>query len=506
MEKLKDKYHVAVLGSGISGSITALILSKLGYSTVLIDKATHPRFALGESSTYITAEILKFISIKYDVPELQDLAYYADIVDKHSDIVVGSKQYFEYMWHGLDNREHSDKTRIHEVVSELPRPVCQYYRQDLDHHVFKLAISQGADALEGALITNVQTHEGVQISCEKENASITINADFVVDASGASSVLNRIYNFRNDADTSDIPLKSRAIFTHFSGVSTLESVMSSNDQFNKHWSIDRKLATQHHCFDGGWFWFIPFNNGITSVGLSLDLDVFPKNDVDAKDEFWSIVNRLPVVKSMLSDVENKIPYIKTSRLQHNSTDFAGERWVALSSVAFGLDAWQSSGLATTFMSIDRVVDLLHNQVLSKNNFDSRVFDPYVSITSSEFEMLSKMIHGVYKSFKHPEIFKLYCLVPFIGTLNFMMDKKYEEAIDPKNMIFNFGDFEFTKKFETAYTEVLKLNKKDVLSEADVDNFRNILLVDMEQYNHRQYGEVSKNDAYFAKTQEVDALL
>jgi FADH2 O2-dependent halogenase len=204
-------------------------------------------------------------------------------------------------------------------------------------------------------------------------------------------------------------------------------------------------------------------------------------------------------------VKNERGFIKTPRLQFRSENFAGDRWAALSSVAFGLDAWQSSGLSTTFMSIDRLIDVLHNQVFKKKQFKKAMFDNYNCILNQEYVHLCKMIHGIYKSFKHPEIFKLYSLVPFIGTLNFMKDHKFKNASEYANMIFNFGDPEFLKYLDLAYDTVVSLSKKQTVSAYDVENFRKILLDDMVKFNHRNYGDVEKHNAYFAQQAEITAL-
>jgi FADH2 O2-dependent halogenase len=501
----RKEYDVAILGAGISGTLTSLLLNKLGYSTVLVDKSSHPRFALGESSTYITAELLKYLAEKYQAQELMDLAYYSDITASHPEITVGLKQYFQYMWHDINRGTDFNLDEVHEVVSELPRPVCQYYRSDFDHYVLKLAIASGSDYFDNTIVSKLRIDDSVFIECKREESVFNINSQFVIDASGFASVLNQYFGFKLPSESLDVPLKSRTIFTHFSKVESLESIMAQNDNFNKHWCINRHLSTQHHCFDGGWFWFIPFDNGITSVGLNLDMDVFPENSMEAEEEFWSIVNRLSVVKALLANVKNERGFIKTPRLQFRSENFAGDRWAALSSVAFGLDAWQSSGLSTTFMSIDRLIDVLHNQVFKKKQFKKAMFDNYNRILNQEYVHLCKMIHGIYKSFKHPEIFKLYSLVPFIGTLNFMKDHKFKNAGEYANMIFNFGDPEFLKYLELAYDTVVSLSKKQTVSAYDVENFRKILLDDMVKLNHRNYGDVEKHNAYFVQQAEITAL-
>ncbi len=44
-------YDVVILGSGFAGSLLGLLLRKQGLSVLVIDRARHPRFAIGESST-----------------------------------------------------------------------------------------------------------------------------------------------------------------------------------------------------------------------------------------------------------------------------------------------------------------------------------------------------------------------------------------------------------------------------------------------------------------------
>ena len=43
--------RVAVVGSGFAGSLLARVLTVQGHDVVLLERGTHPRFAIGESST-----------------------------------------------------------------------------------------------------------------------------------------------------------------------------------------------------------------------------------------------------------------------------------------------------------------------------------------------------------------------------------------------------------------------------------------------------------------------
>lgn len=501
-----DTKDVIVVGAGLAGSITSLILAKLGYKTLMIDKGSHPRFSLGESSTYITAELFRYLGVKYDIPQLMNIAYYEDISLNHQSITVGSKKYFQYMWHDKDAKQSVKNAMFTEVISEIPKPVCQYLRSDLDQYLYSQAIEMGVEAIDHADIVNIKIDDLVCVDYIHDNNLTQLSGKFIIDATGYNSVLDRFIGFDRQTSPANVPLKSRSIFCHFSGVERLERVMEENVNFDKHWCADRQLATQHHCFNGGWFWFIPFDNGVTSVGVNLDLDLYPDNDIAAEQEFWQLVNECPVVKQLLDSANSERDFIKTSRLQFTSENFVGDRWAALSAAVFGLDAWQSSGLSTSLMSIDRLIEVLHHQIFPLNLFDASLLQSYQKVLKTEYTAVAQLIHGVYKSLKHPELFSLYCLIPFIGSLSFMKDKKYQYCNDEAGLIYNLGDKEFKRLVEKAYNFVIKLSKLDAVSESDVETLRNILLVDMKKYNSRNYGDIFEKGGYFAKESESIALI
>ena len=71
-----DSYDVTIIGSGITGSVVGLILSKLGYKTLMVEKSRHPRFALGESSTPIFSQKIRHLGRTYAIPELVEVSSY----------------------------------------------------------------------------------------------------------------------------------------------------------------------------------------------------------------------------------------------------------------------------------------------------------------------------------------------------------------------------------------------------------------------------------------------
>ncbi len=87
-----ERRKILVVGSGFSGSLLASILQKDGNDVTLIDKSSHPRFAIGESSTPTAGFILKSLIDRYDLQELKPLTRYGLWREHLSEIGVGVKR------------------------------------------------------------------------------------------------------------------------------------------------------------------------------------------------------------------------------------------------------------------------------------------------------------------------------------------------------------------------------------------------------------------------------
>ncbi len=56
---VEHKVDIAIVGGGFGGALMAMVARRLGRSVVLIERGTHPRFAIGESSTPLASLLLK---------------------------------------------------------------------------------------------------------------------------------------------------------------------------------------------------------------------------------------------------------------------------------------------------------------------------------------------------------------------------------------------------------------------------------------------------------------
>ena len=74
MKRTTSSFDLCVVGSGFGGSLLAMIARRLGRSVVLIERGSHPRFAIGESSTPLANLLWEELTRRYSLPSLLPLA------------------------------------------------------------------------------------------------------------------------------------------------------------------------------------------------------------------------------------------------------------------------------------------------------------------------------------------------------------------------------------------------------------------------------------------------
>jgi hypothetical protein len=144
-------------------------------------------------------------------------------------------------------------------------------------------------------------------------------------------------------------------------------------------------------------------------------------------------------------------------------------------------------MGMNLVSIHRLVDVLHTRVLPKNDFRREHFKNYESALYREWYYISRMVDGMYKSFKHFEIFKSYCFLCFMGAESFIAWAEIKRPADPDALMLHVGDPKFVEHFMHIYNKVLELNKQDTVSPEEAEYFRSFLQNEMKVYNFRDYG-------------------
>ena len=96
---MKRACEVAIVGSGFAGSLLARVLAVLGCDVVLLERGTHPRFAIGESTTPLANLSLERLAMRYGLPDCHWLATHGRWLAHLPELRRGLKRGFTYYRH-----------------------------------------------------------------------------------------------------------------------------------------------------------------------------------------------------------------------------------------------------------------------------------------------------------------------------------------------------------------------------------------------------------------------
>ena len=406
---MERNYDVVVAGSGIAGSITALVLQQSGIRTLVIERGSHPRFAIGESTLPTTTFLLRRMAERYGIPELAEICSYEGL--RKNGCAAWPKQIF---WFGV-HRDGQPLEPRHECVNEALLaplgPDVHMVRSDVDAFLASLLKRYHVDYVDHAAIVGFDAEpDCARLKIRTPDGEEDVSAQLVIDATGHASELAQKLSLRDPQPR--LHTDTRSIFGHFRGARALDAALGGA---NPGMRFRRQAGTQHHCFDGGWFWVIPFDNDITSVGLQLDRRVFPRrDDLSAEDEFRSFVERFPSVRAHLGDLEAVRPLVATDRIQFTSHTLLADRFIATPHAAAFVEPLFSTGIMLTLSFIDRLAPAL-KAAHSANDWRTEQFRFVERLLFAEIAQIDRLVDGTIRSFRDYDLFKQYWRAWVIGT-------------------------------------------------------------------------------------------
>src|SRR5271168_3100968 len=128
-----EQCDVAVIGGGPAGSTVAALLSRMGRKVILLEKAHHPRFHIGESLLPMNLPLFERLGVLDKVRALGVFKAGAD---------------FE-----ADNPRGYNTFAFARAIGKSPPHAYQVWRQDFDRMLYEHARECGADAREGHEVT-----------------------------------------------------------------------------------------------------------------------------------------------------------------------------------------------------------------------------------------------------------------------------------------------------------------------------------------------------------------
>ncbi|MDQ3674640.1 MAG: FAD-dependent monooxygenase, partial [Gemmatimonadota bacterium] len=265
---MKSSCEVAIVGSGFAGSILARVLAVLGYDVVLLERGTHPRFAIGESSTPLANLSLERLGLRYGLADCYRLATHGRWLAHLPELRRGLKRGFTFYRHHPNEpfaTRGFDSERL--LVAASPDDSLadtHWLRADVDHHFVRQAIAAGVDYRDCVDLTSADVaSDPVRLAGTRNRTPFELRARFLIDASGPNGFLARQLSIPSGLEHTET--RSALVFSHFDGVRLMDDVAPGLPAGP--YPDDR--AAVHHLIDEGWMYALRFDHGVTSAGFLL---------------------------------------------------------------------------------------------------------------------------------------------------------------------------------------------------------------------------------------------
>jgi flavin-dependent dehydrogenase len=304
---------VLVIGGGPAGSTAAALLAQQGRSVVLLEKAHHPRFHIGESLLPANVALFEKLGVRDQVEKIGMPKFGIEFVSPE--------------------HEHRSYVEFADAWDKSMPYSWQVRRSDLDEILFRNAATRGARTLEGCRVRDVAFDaDGATVQAELIDAlgkktQRSWRAKFVVDASGRDTLLANKFRIKDKNPEHN----SSALFGHFTNAERLEGKKEGNISIC--W------------FPHGWFWFIPLADGTTSVGAVCWPYYLKTRDKPLKEFFKDTIAMAPELARRLEKatlVDDAVH--ATGNFSYNSRHCTGERYLMLGDAFAFIDPMFSSGV------------------------------------------------------------------------------------------------------------------------------------------------------------------
>ncbi len=302
---------VLVIGGGPAGCTVAPLLAEKGHKVVLLEKARHPRFHIGESLLPANLPLFEKLGVADEVRSIGMEKWAAEFVSP---------------WH-----DHAQVFHFAEAWDKSMPYAYQVRRSEFDEILIRNAARKGVEVHEGCRCKSVDflpDDVGAVIEAEHDDGRTSQwRARFVVDASGRDTFLANRFRIKHRNPKHN----SSAVYGHFANA-------------RRHAGRDAGNITIFW-FDYGWFWFIPLHDGATSVGM-VTWPHFMKTRGGRSLERFLLdgIAMCPALAERLKDARLVNEVEATGNFSYVSERNHGPNWVLLGDAYAFIDPVFSSGV------------------------------------------------------------------------------------------------------------------------------------------------------------------
>jgi flavin-dependent dehydrogenase len=245
------------------------------------------------------------------------------------------------------------------------------------------AAEQGATVHQGVLVKQVlfegDRAVGVEVQMQ-DGTREKFYANVVVDATGQLAMLSNKFRWR----VRDPKLKKAVLYSYFKG---------AHREPDLNGGATLVLRTQPG--SGGWFWYIPLENDVTSVGIVADPDYLLKGRgqdlakiLNEEIEKCEPCRRRVEGSERVDKIYSILDY--SYRSKHNS----GNGFIIIGDAYGFLDPIYSSGVLLALKMAELAADAIHD-AFNHNDFSAARLGQYQAKLDRGIESMRKLVYAFY---------------------------------------------------------------------------------------------------------------
>ena len=301
---------VIVIGGGPAGSTAATLLAQQGLSVTLLERERFPRFQIGESLLPYNNELFERLGVTDQLSE-------GDFFPKYGAYFVTGDGSVGYGF------------RFDKRLSDPYRKSFQVKRAEFDHLLLKNAAKHGVEVREQTPVTSVDLSNP-----EKAVVNGDLEARFVIDASGHGAVLGNRVGEKADVES----LRKIAFFAHYRNVPRATGRNAGN--------------TVIVVLRDAWFWLIPVNAEVMSVGLVVDREHYLRCGLEPEELLNRTIAQSSWVAERMKNAERITGIYARKDFSFRMNKMVGTNYALIGDAAGFIDPIFSTGVFMAMKSAD----------------------------------------------------------------------------------------------------------------------------------------------------------